>query len=221
MDVKHRKGNEMRLSKRGRRPEARVTPIHALLGAAILGLLVMPIAFAGAKSPVAQTSASPKRQIQALKRRVTALEKKAVPAPNLPPTLPPSGPAGGALLGTYPNPQIGPNTIGAPEIAAGAVRASEFGRLISMQTQPQPVAPGERASFSITCPAGASLLGGGFDWGNTDAPGARILSSGTVVPDGVTPAQDPNNNPVWAVQGRVDANGQANTLIGKILCLAP
>jgi hypothetical protein len=191
------------------RNRGRIAPIHVLFAAAMLGLLVMPIAFAGAESPVAQSSASPAKQLKSLKRRVAALEHRAGPA--IPSTLPPSGPAGGDLSGTFPNPQI----------ATGAVHAAEFGELISLQTQPQPVAPGERASFSITCPAGASLLSGGYDWGNTDAAGARILSSGTVVPDGVNPNLDPNNNPVWSVQGRVDANGQANTLIGKILCLTP
>ena len=188
------------------RTRGRIAPIHALFAAAMLGLLVMPIAFAGAESPAAQSSARPAKQIKSLKRRVAALEARQSPS-----ALPPIGPAGGDLIGSYPNPQIGP----------GAIHAAEFGRLISLQTQPQPVAPGERASFSITCPAGASLLGGGYDWGNTDAAGARILSSGTVVPDGVNPNLDPNNNPVWSVQGRVDAGGQANTLIGKILCLAP
>jgi hypothetical protein len=199
----------MRSSKGEKRPASRVTPIHALFAAAMMGLLVMPLALAGAKPSEATSSASPQKQIKSLKRRVAALERRTGPA--IPTTLPPSGPAGGDLSGNFPNPQI----------AAGAVHAAEFGRLISLQTQPQPVAPGERASFSITCPAGASLLSGGYDWGNTDAAGARILSSGTVVPDGVNPNLDPNNNPVWAVQGRVDAGGQANTLIGKILCLAP
>jgi hypothetical protein len=191
------------------RKRGRIAPIHALFAAAMLGLLVMPLALAGAKPNEAKSSASPAKQLKSLKRRVAALEHN--PGPAIPNTLPPRGPAGGDLSGTFPN----------PEIATGAVHAAEFGSLISLQTQPQPVAPGERASFSITCPAGASLLSGGYDWGNTDAAGARILSSGTVVPDGVNPNLDPNNNPVWSVQGRVDAGGQANTLIGKILCLAP
>ena len=117
-------------------------------------------------------------------------------------------------------PALGPNTVGPAEIADGAVRSGELGREISLQTQAA-VAPGERQGLSVTCPDGSHLLSGGFDWANTDAAGARVLSSGTVVPDGINPNLDPNNNPVWGVQARVDAGGQANTIIAKALCLLP
>jgi hypothetical protein len=187
------------------RTRGRIAPIHALFAAAMLALLVMPIAFAGAQSPAAHSSASPKKQFKSLKRRVAALEARQSPA-----ALPPNGPAGGDLMGSYPNPQIGPGTI----------QAAEFGREISIQTQAD-VAPGERQGLSVTCPDGSRLLSGGFDWANSDGAGARVLSSGTVVPDGVNPNLDPNNNPVWGVQARVDAGGQANTIFAKALCLAP
>ena len=183
----------------------RIAPIHAMFAAAVLGLLVMPLALAGAKPTQAKTSASPAKQIKSLKRRVAALESKAGPA--IPPTLPPSGPAGGALVGSYPNPQIGPGTI----------QAAELGTEISVQTQ-APVNPGERTGLSVTCPDGSRLLSGGFAWGNSDGAGARVLSSGP--PVGPDPAQDPNLNPVWGVEARVDTGGQANTIFAKALCLA-
>jgi hypothetical protein len=184
------------------RTRGRIAPIHALFAVAMLGLLVMPIAFAGAESPAAQSSARSAKQIKSLKRRVAALEARQSPS-----ALPPSGPAGGDLIGSYPNPQIGP----------GAIHAAEFGREISLQTQ-APVNPGERTGLSVTCPDGTRLLSGGFAWGNSDGAGARVLSSGP--PVGPDPAQDPNVNPVWGVEARVDAGGQANTIFAKALCLA-
>jgi hypothetical protein len=168
----------------------------------MLGLLVMPLALAGAKPSEAQSSASARKQIKSLKKRVAALEGRRSPA-----ALPPNGPAGGDLIGSFPNPQIGP----------GAIQAPEFGREISVQTQ-APVAVGERTGLSVTCPDGTRLLSGGFAWGNSDAAGARVLSSGP--PVGADPAQDPNLNPVWGVEARVDAGGQANTIFAKALCLA-
>jgi hypothetical protein len=184
------------------RKSGRIAPIHAMLAAALLALLVMPIAFAGAKGPQAISSTGKKSQIKSLKRRVAALEQRRSPT-----SLPPQGPAGGDLMGSYPNPQIGPNTIG----------AGEFGREISVQTQ-APVTPGERTGLSVTCPDGSRLLSGGFAWGNSDGAGARVISSGP--PVGSEPAQDPNVNPVWGIEARVDAGGQANTIFAKALCLS-
>jgi hypothetical protein len=184
------------------RRRGRIAPIHALFAAAMLGLLVMPLALAGAKPSEATSSASPKKQIKSLKKRVAALETRQSPV-----ALPPNGPAGGDLIGSYPNPRIGP----------GAIHAAELGREISLQTQ-APVTPGERTGLSVTCPDGTRLLSGGFAWGNSDGAGARVLSSGP--PVGPDPAQDPNLNPVWGVEARVDAGGQANTIFAKALCLA-
>jgi hypothetical protein len=95
--------------------------IHALIAAAVLGAIVMPIAFAGAApDPQPRASAGVKKQLKKLKLRVASLEGKQAPT-----TLPPSGPAGGDLTGAYPNPLIGPNAVGSAEVADAAITGSE------------------------------------------------------------------------------------------------
>jgi hypothetical protein len=59
-----------------RSPVSRVGPIHFLAGAAILGLLMMPVAFAAEGSPGAAKSASPTKQIKKVKQQVAALSTR-------------------------------------------------------------------------------------------------------------------------------------------------
>jgi hypothetical protein len=188
-------------------------------------MVVMPMAVAGASGSGA--SASAKRQIKALSKRVAALEGRQIPN-----TLPPSGPAGGDLTGSYPNPQIGPNTVGSPEIADGAVGradldndavsfeqiapeavgSTELKLAIAVQGTGVAVAPGTAEIASVTCPADhPRLLAGGPEWGS-NANGLSIIAS--------SPTFAANPNRTWDVRGRVDTGGTANTLFAEALCLA-
>src|SRR5262249_9072240 len=113
----------MQERKRDAKP-SRIGPVHALLAAAALGLVRKPPAFAGAQP---KGSASAKRQLKALTQRVALLEAKRAPT-----ALPPSGPAGGDLTGSYPNPRLGPNTVGEGNlmlnsIGAAALQANSVG----------------------------------------------------------------------------------------------
>lgn len=89
--------------------------IYAVLATALLAVIVMPIAFAGAAGS-SKANAQVNKQLKVLKQRIAALEARQTPA-----TLPPSGPAGGDLNGSYPNPLIKPNAITTGKLAPKAV----------------------------------------------------------------------------------------------------
>ncbi|MGH2963524.1 MAG: hypothetical protein ACRDL3_15240, partial [Solirubrobacterales bacterium] len=75
-------------------------------------------------SPQATASASVKKQLKKLKKRVAQLEGQG--GPNVPDSLPPSGPAGGDLTGNYPNPQLGLASVGIDELADDSVTSPKI-----------------------------------------------------------------------------------------------
>ncbi len=96
----------------------RSKPVYALLGAALLALVVMPIAFAGAAEGGQQ---GVRKQLRQLKQRIATLEARQDPT-----SLPPSGPASGDLSGSYPNPLLRTAAVGAGELADNAVTAPKI-----------------------------------------------------------------------------------------------
>jgi hypothetical protein len=106
----------MRTRKQGDQPEQRLRAVHLLAAAAILGLLVMPVAFAGVGEPVATKGVKVAKKLKKVKKRLAALEARIDRVGQVPASLPPSGPAGGDLTGDFPNPLIGANSVAGAEI---------------------------------------------------------------------------------------------------------
>lgn len=210
--------------------------MYAVLAAAMLALIVMPIAFAGAAPKQTTVNANVKKQLKQLKQRLAALEGK--PAPKIPTTLPPSGPAAGDLIGNYPNPLIRPASVITEKIAAAAVTNQKLAenavtsdKIAEQGVQASDLSLDSVGSFalkgvhavvgpgssiasggsgvaSVTCPAGEMVIGGGFAW--TDKEANSIIAS--------APSEaDPNRT--WIVEG-IASGGSSNSLFAWANCLA-
>lgn len=247
-------------------------------------VLIAAVGSATAAGPRAQAStsakanASVKKQVKKLKTRIDQLQRQVKElsvragqqGPRGPqgPAGPLAGPAGGDLRGTYPNPLIGLDAVGSPEIASNAITSTELAdtavsgakiangtvtnadlgdesvngpeiadggvtvldigdfsvgaramrsdsvgsdalkALSTVTSAGVTVNAGTPQSVSVTCPAGRTVIGGGYAW-QDDEPNSIIVSA---------PSQSQPDR-TWDVRGMVNAG--SNRLFAWANCLAP
>lgn len=177
----------------------------AALVAAALALVVAALGTAGVATandggPRATESAGAKKQIKKLKRQLSTVEERLAalegkPGATVPTSLPPTGPAGGDLTGSYPSPQIGPQTVGPSEIVSNSVGSEQLTDTpitVGLLDASQVRAEGFLDGFQVRAEAG--VIG---DFG-LFGPGGEVTvgSNGGVVMQEVTTQINPSPNSV-------------------------
>jgi hypothetical protein len=153
----------------------RLLGTRLMLGVAVLCVIVVPIAAAGAASeaddPIAQASVS--KKVKKLSKKVKRLRKQVGElAGEQGSPRPPTGPAGGDLAGSYPDPSIEAGAVNSAKVADGSLGGADIDRETTIDLV-------NRFGPTSTTLNGEGLLtqGGIMTRGSTEVSPARIRLS--------------------------------------------